>query len=55
MRKWTERVLGAAMIVLDTVVAAAVLPAGFAAVAVLAVAVGLLAWPVAGLIEVAVE
>ena len=46
MRKWTERFIGAGMIVLDTVVAAAVLPAGFAAIAVLAVAVGVLAWPV---------
>ena len=46
MKKWAERILGAGMIALDTVVAAAVLPETFAAVAVLAVAVGLMAWPV---------
>ena len=49
VKKWAERILGAGMIALDTVVAAAVLPGAFAAVAVLAVAVGLMAWP---LIEV---
>jgi len=46
MKKWFERLLGASMIALDTVVAAAVLPGAWAAVAVLAVVVGLLAWPV---------
>ena len=45
MKKWAERVLGASMIALDTIVAAAILPGAFAAVAVLAVAVGLMAWP----------
>ena len=45
MKKWIERVLGTGMIALDTIVAAAVLPGVFAAVAVLAVAVGLMAWP----------
>lgn len=49
MKKWAERILSAGMIALDTIVAAAVLPGAFAAVAVLAVAVGLMAWP---LIEV---
>ena len=49
MKKWTERILSASMITLDTIVAAAVFPGAFAAVAVLAVAVGLMAWP---LIEV---
>ena len=46
MKKWTERILGAGMIALDTIVAAAVLPGAFAAVAVLAVAVGLMVWPI---------
>ena len=46
MKKWAERILGAGMITLDTIVAAAVLPGAFAAVAVLAVAVGLMACPV---------
>ena len=46
MKKWIERILGAGMVALDTIVAAAVLPGAFAAVAVLAVAVGLMAWPV---------
>ena len=46
MKKWAERILGAGMIALDTIVAAAVLPGTFAAVAVLAVAVGLMAWPI---------
>lgn len=49
MKKWVERIISASMIALDTIVAAAVLPGAFAAVAVLAVAVGLMAWP---LIEV---
>ena len=46
MKKWFERALGASMIALDTLTAVAVLPGAWAAVAVLAVAVGLLAWPV---------
>jgi len=49
MKKWFERFLGAGMIALDTLAAVAVLPGAWAAVAVLAVAVGLMAWP---LIEV---
>ncbi len=40
-----ERFIGVGMITLDTVVAAAILPGAFAAVAVLAVAVVLMAWP----------
>lgn len=45
MKKWIEKILGASMIALDTIVAAAVLPGAFAAVALLTVAVGLMAWP----------
>ena len=51
MKKWAERIIGAGMIALDTIVAAAALPGAFAAVAVLAVAVGLMAWSVFEVIE----
>jgi len=46
MKTLFEWTLGASMIALDTLTAVAVLPGAWAAVAVLAVAVGVLAWPV---------
>jgi len=46
MKLWFERLLGVGMIALDTLTAVAVLPGAWATAAVLAVAVGVLAWPV---------